>query len=137
MNINRGDKFDHLVSMSTNDFTLNHVAKEMAAKDDFFKEYVGKPYRGNMNNTMIRTNKGKSILLQHDVSTLRPYSRIHLVSGTKAVAQKWPGPERIAFGHSWIKKEELDELYKKYSPPIVNHIGAIAKEVGGHGGMDL
>ena len=137
MNINRGDKFDHLVSMSTNDFTLNNVAKEMAAKDDFFKEYVGKPYRGNMNNTMIRTNKGKSILLQHDVSTLRPYSRIHLVSGTKAVAQKWPGPERIAFGHSWIKKEELDELYKKYSPPIVNHIGAIAKEVGGHGGMDF
>lgn len=137
MNINRGDKFDHLVSMSTNDFTLNNLAKEMAAKDDFFKEYVDKPYRGNMNTTLIRTNKGKSIMVQHDVSSLRPYSRIHLVSGTKGVAQKWPGPERIAFGHSWIKKEELDDLYKKYSPPIVNHIGEIAKEVGGHGGMDF
>ncbi|TAL42173.1 MAG: acetylgalactosaminidase, partial [Chitinophagaceae bacterium] len=137
MNINRGDKFDHLVSMSTNDFTLNNLAKEMAAADDFFKEYVGRPYRGNMNTTLIRTNNNKSIMLQHDVSTLRPYSRIHLVSGTKGVAQKWPGPERIAFGHSWIKKEELDELYKKYSPPIVNHIGEIAKEVGGHGGMDF
>lgn len=137
MNINRGDKFDHLVSMSTNDFTLNNLAKEIAAKDDFFKEYVDRPYRGNMNTTLIRTNKGKSILLQHDVSSLRPYSRIHLISGTKGVAQKWPGPERIAFGHSWIKKEELDDLYKKYSPPIVNHIGKIAKEVGGHGGMDF
>src|SRR6186713_365901 len=137
MNINRGDKFDHLVSMSTNDFTLNNLAKEMAAKDDFFKEYVDKPYRGNMNTTIIRTNKGKSIMLQHDVSSLRPYSRIHLVSGTKGAAQKYPGPERIALGHSWIKKEELDDLYKKYSPPIVNHIGEIAKEVGGHGGMDF
>ena len=137
MNINRGDKFDHLVSMSTNDFTLNNMAKEMASKDDFFKEYVDKPYRGNMNTTIIRTNKGKSIMLQHDVSSLRPYSRIHLVSGVKGAAQKWPGPERIAFGHSWIKKEELDDLYKKYSPPIVNHIGEIAKEVGGHGGMDF
>jgi predicted dehydrogenase len=137
MNINRGDKFDHLVSMSTNDFSLNNMAKEMAEKDDFFKEYVDKPYRGNMNTTIIRTNKGKSIMLQHDVSSLRPYSRIHLVSGTKGAAQKWPGPERIAFGHSWIKKEELDDLYKKYSPPIVNHIGEIAKEVGGHGGMDF
>lgn len=137
MNINRGDKFDHLVSMSTNDFTLNNMAKDMAAKDDFFKEYVDKPYRGNMNTTLIRTNKGKSIMVQHDVSSLRPYSRIHLVSGTKGAAQKWPGPERIAFGHSWIKKEELDELYKKYSPPIVKHIGDIAKEVGGHGGMDF
>ena len=135
--INRSDKFDHLVSMSTNDFTLNNLAKEMAAKDDFFKEYADKPYRGNMNTTLIRSNKGKSIMLQHDVSSLRPYSRIHLVSGTKGAAQKWPGPERIAFGHNWIKKEELDELYKKYSPPIVKHIGEIAKEVGGHGGMDF
>lgn len=137
MNINRGDKLDHLVSMSSNDFTLNNKAKELAAADDFFKEYVDQPYRGNMSTTLIRSYKGKTIMVQHDVSTLRPYSRIHLVSGTKGAAQKWPGPERIAFGHSWIKKEELDDLYKKYSPPIVNHIGAIAKDVGGHGGMDF
>lgn len=137
MNINRGDKMDHLVSMSTDDFTLNNLAKEMAAKDPFFNEFVDKPYRGNMNTTIIRTNKGKNIMLQHDVSTLRPYSRLHLLSGTKGVAQKYPGPERIAFGHSWIKKEELEDLYKKYTPPIVKHIGEIAKEVGGHGGMDF
>ena len=137
MNINRGDKFDHLVSMSTNDFTLNNLAKEMAENDEFFKEYTDKPYRGNMNTTLVRTYKGKSIKVQHDVSSLRPYSRIHLVSGTKGAAQKWPGPERIAFGHSWIKPEELKVLYDKYSPPIVKHIGEIAKEVGGHGGMDF
>lgn len=137
MNINRGDKFDHLVSMSSNDFTLNNKAKELAAKDDFFKEYADQPYRGNMNTTLIRSNKGKTIMVQHDVSTLRPYSRIHLVSGTKGAAQKWPGPQRIAFGHSWIKTEELKQLEEKYSPPIVKHIGSIAKEVGGHGGMDF
>jgi hypothetical protein len=45
-----------------------------------------------MNTTIIRTNKGKTIMLQHDVSSLRPYSRIHIVSGTKGVAQKYPGP---------------------------------------------
>jgi len=137
LNINRGDKMDHMVSMSSNDFTLNNLAKDMAAKDPFFSEFTDKPYRGNMNTTVIRTHNGKTIMLQHDVSSLRPYSRLHLLSGTKGVAQKYPGPERIAFGHSWIKKEELDDLYKKYSPPIVNHIGAIAKDVGGHGGMDF
>ncbi|RXK59728.1 Gfo/Idh/MocA family oxidoreductase [Lacibacter luteus] len=137
MDINRGDKLDHLVSMSSNDFTLNAIAKEMSAKDSFFNEYVDKPYRGNMNTSIIRTNKGKTIMLQHDVSTVRPYSRLHTLSGTKGIAQKYPGPEKIAFGHSWIKKEELDELYKKYTPPIVKHIGEIAKEVGGHGGMDF
>lgn len=135
--INRGDKMDYLVSLSTNDFTLGPLAQEKAAEDPFFKEYSGKTYRGNMNTTIVRTANGKSIMVQHDVSSPRPYSRIHLISGTKGAAQKWPSPERIAFGHEWLKKEELDALYEKYSPPIVKHIGTIAKEVGGHGGMDF
>jgi hypothetical protein len=137
LNINRGDKMDHLVSMSTKDFTLGPLADEMAAKDNFFKEFQGLPYRGNMNTTLIHTNKGKTMMLQHDVSTPRPYSRIHLISGTKGMAQKYPGPERIALGHSAVKPEELKDLYTKFSPPIINYIGDIAKEVGGHGGMDF
>ncbi len=137
MDINRGDKMNHLVSMSTNDFTLASLSREMAAKDPFFVPYQGDNFRGNMNTTLVRTDKGKSLMIQHDVSTPRPYSRIHVVSGTKGIASKWPSPERIAFGHSWVKKEELEDLYKKYSPPIVKHIGEIAKEVGGHGGMDF
>lgn len=137
MNINRGDKFDHLVSMSTNDFSLGMMAKDMASKDDFFKPYVGKSYRGNMNTTLIRTDLGKSLMVQHDVSTPRPYSRIHLVSGTKGIAQKWPGPERIGFGHGWMKQDELNKMREQYTPPIVKHIGEIAKNVGGHGGMDF
>ena len=137
MNINRGDKFDHLVSMSTNDFTLAPALKELAANDDFFKPYAGKTYRGNMNTTIIKTDLGKTLMVQHDVSSPRPYSRIHLVSGTKGAAQKYPGPERIALGHSWMKPEELKGMYDKYTPPIVRHIGDIAKNVGGHGGMDF
>src|SRR5690606_14596577 len=129
MNINRGDQLEHLVSMSTRDFTLGPMADEMAAKDSFFEEFRNKNYRGNMNTTMIKTKKGKTIMLQHDVSTPRPYSRIHLVSGTKGMARKWPSPERIAFGHTWIPKAQLDELYEKYSPAIVKHIGEIAKVV--------
>jgi hypothetical protein len=137
LDINRGDRMDYLVSVSTNDFTLGAMASEMAAKDDFFKEYVGKNYRGNMNTTTVRTVKGKTMMIQHDVSSPRPYSRIHVLSGTKGAASKWPSPERIAFGHSWVKPEELKGLYEKYSPPIIKHIGEIAKEVGGHGGMDF
>ncbi len=137
LNINRGDKMDHLVSMSSNDFMMNDIAKEKAQTDDFYKPYVNKPYRGNMNTTLIRTDKGKTIMVQHDVTSPRPYSRIHLISGTKGVASKWPSPERIAFGHEWIKTDELNDLYEKYSPPIIKHIGSIARDVGGHGGMDF
>jgi hypothetical protein len=137
MNINRGDVMEHLVSMSTADFSLAEMAKQKAATDPFFAPYADKSYRGNMNNTIIRTIKGKTILLQHDVSTPRPYSRIHILSGTKGMAQKWPGPARIAFGHSWLKTEEQKKLEEKYTLPLVKHIGDIAKEVGGHGGMDF
>lgn len=137
MNINRGDTFDHLVSMSSNDFMMAAMARELASRDDFYQQFEGNGYRGNMNTTMIRTNKGRTIMLQHDVTSPRPYSRIHLVSGTKGMARKWPSPERIAFGHGWAKKEELEKLEEQYAPPLVRHVGEIAKKIGGHGGMDF
>ena len=137
LNVNRGDKMDHMVSMSTNDFMMNAMAAEKAAKDDFYKPFTNKNYRGNMNTTLIRTDKGKTIMVQHDVTSPRPYSRIHLLSGTKGMASKWPSPERIAFGHEWVKPEEFKALEEKYTPELVKHIGEIAKNVGGHGGMDF
>lgn len=137
MNINRGDKMEHLVAMSSNDFMMEKIAEEKAKEDPFWLQFTGKHYRGNINTMLIRTFHGKTIMVQHDVTSPRPYSRIHLISGTKGIAQKYPSPERIAFGHEWMKPEELKDLYTKYSPPIVNHIGNIAKDVGGHGGMDF
>ena len=137
MNINRGDQMDYLVSMSSNDFIMGAMAKEKAATDDFYNEFKDKQYRGDMNTTVIKTVKGKTIMVQHDVSTPRPYSRIHLISGTKGMANKWPDPQKISFGEGWIKEEEYKLLEEKYTLPIVKHIGAIAKNVGGHGGMDF
>lgn len=137
MNINRGDKMDYLVTVASEDFMMAQMAKDLAAKDPFYNEFVGKPYRGNMSTTTIKTNKGKTIMIQHDVTSPRPYSRIHLISGTKGMASKWPDPERIAFGHEWISEEELKGLYEKYTPQIIKHVGEIAKQVGGHGGMDF
>jgi len=137
MNINRGDRMDYLVSVSGNDFLMGAEAEKRAKTDDFYKPFVGKNYRGNMNTTTIKTTKGKTLMLQHDVSSPRPYSRIHLLSGTKGMACKYPEPERIAFGEEWIKEEALKKLYDTYSPPIIRHVGEIARKVGGHGGMDF
>lgn len=138
MNINRGDKMDYLVSVSTNDFMMGENAKKLAASDDMYKQFVGKPFNGNMNTTTIRTNKGKTIMLQHDVTSPRPYSRIHLLSGTKGTAQKYPLPGKISTGHEgWISEEEFKVLEKKYEPAIVKKVGELAKQVGGHGGMDF
>ncbi|RYY17190.1 MAG: acetylgalactosaminidase, partial [Chitinophagaceae bacterium] len=137
LNINRGDKMDHLVSMSSNDFMMGAMAKELAAKDNFFNEFANASFRGNMNTTMVKTAKGKTMMIQHDVTSPRPYSRIHVVSGIKGSASKYPAPQRISFGHNWLKEEELKAMEAKYTPPIVKHVGEIAKKVGGHGGMDF
>jgi hypothetical protein len=90
-----------------------------------------------MNNTAIRTFKGRTILVQHDVTSPRPYSRLHIVSGTKAYAQKYPTPARIAVEDAWLKPEEMKKLEEQYSPEIVRKVGEMAKEIGGHGGMDF
>lgn len=138
MDINRGDKMEYLVSMSGNDFQMGHKAKELASKDDFYKPFANKTYRGNMNTTAIKTNKGKTIMLQHDVTSPNVYSRIHKISGTLGSALKYPLEGRIAFGHEkWITSEEYKKLEENYSTPLVKRIGEMAKQVGGHGGMDF
>lgn len=138
LNINRGDKMDYLVSMSGNDFMMGDMAKELAGKDEFFKPYANKKFRGNMNTTSIRTANGKTIMLQHDVTSPRVYSRLHLISGTKGAAQKYPLPGKISVGHEeFLSEKEVKALEEKYQPAIVKKVGELAKQVGGHGGMDF
>lgn len=72
----------------------------------------------------------------HDVTSPRPYSRIHMVSGTKAFAQKWPR-QCISTGHSWFKDDQMKEIEKKYTPEIITKIGELAKRMGGHGEWSL
>lgn len=137
MNINRGDQMDYLTSVQSNDFQMAKEIKELAAADSFFEEYMGKEFRGNMNTTTVKTHQGRTIMIQHDVTSPRPYSRIHLVSGTKAYARKWSTPGKIALGHEWVTEEEMKQLEEKYNPEIIKFVGEMAKQVGGHGGMDF
>lgn len=138
LNINRGDRMDYLVSTSSNDFMMGARAKELAATDSFYKQYENKTFRGNMNTTTIKTLNGKTMMVQHDVTSPRPYSRIHLVSGTKGTALKYPEPGRISNSHEgWLSEEEVKQLEEKYAPPIVKKVGELAKQIGGHGGMDF
>lgn len=136
MDINRGDQMDYLTSLSSADFHMGAKARELAEKDNFFGSFTEKKYGGNMNTTLVKTKKGRSILIQHDVSSPRPYSRLHTISGTEAYAQKYPNP-KVAKGHSWIKEEEMKALEAQYTPEIVKKVGELAKQIGGHGGMDF
>ena len=138
MNINRGDRLVLMTSMSSNDFMMGKMAHELAKTDSFYKELDTDTYRGNMNTSIIRTHNGKTIMLQYDITSPRVYSRIHTISGTKGILQKYPLPGRIAQEKDeWFNEEEMKELTEKYTPEIVKRMGELAKEIGGHGGMDF
>lgn len=43
----------------------------------------------------------------------------------------------VAVGHEgWLPKEEVDSLIEKFTPEIEKKVGEMARQVGGHGGMD-
>lgn len=137
MNINRGDKMDYLISVSTDDFVLGKEAQRLAATDDFYTPYANRSFNGNMNTSVIKTHQGKTIVVQFDTSSTRPYSRIQLVSGTKGAALKYPEPGRYAAGDEWMGEKEMKTIQEKYQPPLLKKVGELAKRIGGHGGMDF
>lgn len=137
MNIHRGDKMNFLVSVSSDQFGMTAYLNELYGEKSPESQIVHT--LGDMNTTIIRTEKGKTIMVQHDVTSPRPYSRLHTLSGTKGFAQKYPTPF-IALepdAHHFLPEEKFNEIMKKYEHPFIKEIGEKAKKVGGHGGMDF
>lgn len=137
LNIHRGDKMDYLVSMSSDQKGMTDYAEQKFGKES---EFAKQDYAlGDMNTTIIRTAKGKTIMIEHNVTNPRPYSRLHTLIGTKGFAQKYP-VEGIALepnAHEFLNPQKLDSLMKVYEHPFSKEIGEKAREVGGHGGMDF
>ena len=114
MDINCGDKMDYLVSMSTDDFMMADRVEELAAEDEFWEPYVGKNFRGNLNTTTIRTQKGRTIVVQHDVTTPRPAVRFHMISGTKGTFKAGPGRIGFSYRDGWIPDEDVKSMMEEY-----------------------
>jgi predicted dehydrogenase len=147
LNIHRGDKMNYLVSMDTKVVGIPAYIKEKTGKE--LKDFKN----GDHTMTMIKTEKGKTIQIQHDVANPRPYSRMYQLTGTKGFANKYPvegyaldsksiGDDILiehqnVKAHSYVSEELKKALMEKYKNPIVLGIEEKAKEVGGHGGMDF
>jgi hypothetical protein len=139
MNINRGDKFEFLVSVESNDFMMKAKAQELAATDDFYKPFAAKSYRGNMSVTVIRTTMGRTIMVQHDATDPSPETYIHGIYGTQGAALEYPEPPRLAVGnHRWVSPEKFKELQDEFTPKITRKLMDLALQLkSGHGGTDL
>ncbi len=137
LGLGRGDELDYLTSMSSRELNLSMTAKDKNS-----------PYTqikcGDMNTTMMKSKKGKTIMLQFDVHTASPYSRINKVIGTKAVHQGYPSKlyiddgELLYWGHKWLDEEKYHEFRSEYRHPMIKKLKSVSEGFKqGHGGMDF
>ncbi|MBN2766163.1 MAG: Gfo/Idh/MocA family oxidoreductase [Paludibacteraceae bacterium] len=129
LNIHRGDKIESVVSVSSGQFNF-----------PVFPEMDSNAYKlGNINTSILKTSKGKTIVLQHDVSSPRPYTRNYLLSGTRAFAHK-RDELKVALSENpseYISDNELNTLLTDNEHLFYKQIGELARKVGAHGGMDF
>jgi hypothetical protein len=156
MGINRGDRFERLVSMSSPSLGLQRY-RDRALPPDSPKRresYVC----GDMNSSLIQTAQGRTILLQHDVVSPRPYSRLNRLCGTLASFADYPpriffdetnphAPERgkarkaSDMAEEWTplqqdpKKRAPKAIETRFEHPLWTRLARESK-ASGHGGMD-
>jgi len=133
MDINRGDRFEYLVSMSgpsrgLQQFAQDHFPADAPQRSEKFT-------LGDVNVSLIRTARGKTIYVSHDTNLPRPYSRIHLVQGTRGLFQGYPDRVYIEGRSPEHKWETMDAYLGQYDHPLWSDLTKRA-EGAGHGGMD-
>ena len=98
---------------------------------------------GDLNTSIIKTTVGRTIMIQWDETSPRPYTRHNLVQGTKGALAGFPTRVALEGGvegitkdhHRWVQGEQLEALYEKYDHPLYKRLNEAAKG-SGHGGMD-
>ena len=147
LNIHRGDRMDYLVAVDTKPVNGPRVVKKLTGEDcpDF--------QNGDQTSTLIRTVNGKTMLIQHDVLTPRPYSRMFQVVGSDGYASKYP-VNQLLFRQEQLSSDDVPDhenldahsalpdslcraMLNKYLPDFVKELEEKARQVGGHGGMDF
>ena len=144
MNLGRGeDQFSSIISFSSPAKGRKLYAEKNYSKDHKWNalDYQG----GDLNTSIIKTNLGRTIMIQWDETSPRPYTRHNLLQGTKGILAGYPTRVALEGGvpgatenhHSWAEGEKLEALYEQYEHPIYLRLGALAQKMGGHGGMDF
>lgn len=147
LDIHRGDKMNYLVCMDTKAVSAPEYIKNKTGEE--VKDFKN----GQHTVTLIHTENGKTIQMQHNVTSPRPYSRMYQLTGTKGFANKYPiqgyalQPSQVSSdvmpdhenlnAHGFVPQEVKKALMEKYKHPIQKELEEQAKKVGGHGGMDF
>ena len=144
MDINRGDRFDFVVSVDSKQAGFEELGTRYTgdSKDDQWRRSL-KVKMADMNTSIIRTMNGRTIMVQHNVGTARPYSRLNLIQGTRGVVNDYPLriaiEESLGKGAHGYDPKKTEEIRQKYKHPIwaqSDEVKKVLGSVGGHGGMD-
>jgi predicted dehydrogenase len=141
MSLGRGeDNFRRMVSFSSpsKGRTLYAAKSQKLSKPDFKTlQYEG----GDMNTSIIKTALGRTVMVQWDETSPRPYSRHNLIQGTKGTLKGFPNGMAIEgmtkSYHEWTESEEFEKIAEKYEHPLFKRMGELSSKMGGHGGMDF
>ncbi|MFT5885954.1 MAG: putative dehydrogenase [Arcticibacterium sp.] len=135
------DNFNSLVSFSSPSMGRKLYAEKNYAPDHKWNKlnYKG----GDMNTSIIKTTLGRTIMVQWDETSPRPYSRLNLIQGTLGTLAGFPTRVALEGGvegvtkshHEWAEGEQLAKVYEKYDHPLYKRLNAVS-EKSGHGGMD-
>ena len=152
LDINRGDRFEYLVSMETKSASFEAFGQANFPPDDRAIGIDGKPFnrhtakmvKGDINMCLMHTAMGKTLSLIHNVCTPRPYDRGNLYMGTKGIYRSYPSllmawEEKVGDkgAHKYFDDAKAQKIKEEYRHPFWKVAGEIAKKVGGHGGMDF
>ncbi|MCL4160030.1 UNVERIFIED_CONTAM: hypothetical protein GTU68_016320 [Idotea baltica] len=141
MGLERGtDRFERIVSFSSPAFGRALAAQRVLPADH--ERNNTKYICGDMNSSLIKTQLGRTLLVQHDTTSPRPYTRLNTISGTHGTLTDYP--LRIALdqdgkgAHRWLQTgEELAPVFEEHEHPLYTRVGEEAVKAGGHGGMDF
>ena len=142
MDINRGDRLDYLVSLSSKSYSYERYGRERFGAESALGRLKVK--MGDVNTTLIRTAKGRSIQIRHNVATPQCAYRYESVVGSNGI---WCGfPDRLYFqghgapetkGEAFFDEKTCEEMRKRYMHPCWQAAKEASDTVGGHGGMDF
>lgn len=133
LGIHGGDKFDYLVSMSSLEQALSLRRDALPAGDPRRQE---KYVCGDVNTSLIKTARGRTILVQNSFAMSRPYSRINSIYGTTGSFCDYP-PRMHLNGRVDEWETDLTAYHSQYGHPLWKKLSQLARESGGHGGMDF
>ena len=144
LGVGRGDQFKYLVSASSPEKSLTKYRDEM--KPNGGRHANEKYLCGDMNTSLVKTVLGRTIMIQHDVVSPRPYSRINALYGTGGAFFDYPprlainDPKqyglKAAGPDAWLEGADMQKMRDKFTHPLWRKLRE-QSEGAGHGGMDF